>query len=814
MSVIVPGGGQSDLWHGLTCKGKYAGEIRIELTYYDTRPKDESVFEKRREAEKKDTDGSPSNPLSGPRQQKQVKRRPLPADPTGSSPARPKMHEQVHSSPMTSARPYDNFEGQHNGPPSYHIHQPSPHSSYSSRYPPNLPAQEMDPHDEKSPGEVEGSYGQDSHRSFHEDYSISRDQLNQDPTFERHSYGPDRFVRQPYVYDEPPARDSYQTPLREDRRYSAEPSFPPHSTTNASPHNYGSSPEYSHPGSALASTGQGERQYQSYNRYSTSPLKNDVFRDSPLRQSVSHNHEEQHGYMQPSVEDDEDTPPPPPAHRNGISSQPREERSYNERQPVPMPAPLNIAPDRKSPRPFGGSDRNMYIAQEQMTTESPTSDYSRSSFLSHSSQSHMARGMLRDFPDAFEVNDLGSNVPPSLTPGFDPAVAESEAERISYETQQNRRYSHIPSRPPVPQNRSDPGYSSIQAQSPYSVPSPTERQPNHGSALMIKPRAVSPDPRAIPPRKSLSPQPAPPPAAEERRLSGIPFSPDSYDTLNPNASAAAAVHQTPFYETPDQAKEAARQREVERLRAVGPIIGNDGREIDPSDHLPADTWAPEPERKAPKKPEVVLRFKNTGTRPQPSPISARPSPTTKNTPTSASRPQSIAAVPVYSHSQPATPPPLNMNHDSPFPILNSTTSTPPLPRQGRNRLQKPNPHQPQPQPYSSPAVPTINTTPTSHNDYQPLRENENYNPQPYHQRGYSYNSSPLSNYPSSPYGATTAPPIPAKIPIQAGNQNYPAYGDTSEMDALSREMSSIDIGSSGGRPGRRIQRGGLQYREV
>ncbi|KAK8210742.1 C2 domain-containing protein, partial [Phyllosticta capitalensis] len=36
--VIVPKGGQSDTWHSLQCKGKYAGEIRLELTYYDTRP--------------------------------------------------------------------------------------------------------------------------------------------------------------------------------------------------------------------------------------------------------------------------------------------------------------------------------------------------------------------------------------------------------------------------------------------------------------------------------------------------------------------------------------------------------------------------------------------------------------------------------------------------------------------------------------------------------------------------------------------------------------------------------------------------------
>jgi hypothetical protein len=39
--VVVPGGGKSYLWHSLSLKGKYAGEVRIQLTYYDTRPRTE-----------------------------------------------------------------------------------------------------------------------------------------------------------------------------------------------------------------------------------------------------------------------------------------------------------------------------------------------------------------------------------------------------------------------------------------------------------------------------------------------------------------------------------------------------------------------------------------------------------------------------------------------------------------------------------------------------------------------------------------------------------------------------------------------------
>lgn len=32
-NVVIPGGGQSDQWHPLQYKGKYAGEVRIEMTY-------------------------------------------------------------------------------------------------------------------------------------------------------------------------------------------------------------------------------------------------------------------------------------------------------------------------------------------------------------------------------------------------------------------------------------------------------------------------------------------------------------------------------------------------------------------------------------------------------------------------------------------------------------------------------------------------------------------------------------------------------------------------------------------------------------
>ncbi|POS83577.1 hypothetical protein EPUL_004911, partial [Erysiphe pulchra] len=75
--IIVPGGGQNDVWHNLNCKGKYAGEIRVEITYYDTRLKQEK-------AEKFQPDHETSvneahRALKPP--QNMIKRRPLPSDP-------------------------------------------------------------------------------------------------------------------------------------------------------------------------------------------------------------------------------------------------------------------------------------------------------------------------------------------------------------------------------------------------------------------------------------------------------------------------------------------------------------------------------------------------------------------------------------------------------------------------------------------------------------------------------------------------------------------------------------------------------------
>jgi hypothetical protein len=293
---------------------------------------------------------------------------------------------------------------------------------------------------------------------------------------------------------------------------------------------------------------------------------------------------------------------------------------------------------------------------------------------------------------------------------------------------------------------------------------------------MIKPRPISPDLRTTP-RKSISPQPQSPP--EERRLSGIPFSPDSYDALNPNLAAASSINEPGAqYQTPEQAKETFRQRQREAKRggADAPIYGADGRVIDPSDHLPSDTWAPEPERKSTKKeatrPASRSRPTPHGAQPMPSPGQQRG---LRDSPASA-RPVSTNAS-VYG-SDPQTPPSASRNR-----------------LQKKSRYSATSPTHPNSSPIDTPPLASYsgNGTPRSLiASEHPLREHENYGygTSPQHYRGYSQDSS--TDHP---------PPIPAKIALGATSGGY----REDDSLALAEELKRIDIGSGSGRLVKRRQ---------
>ncbi|CAD6567230.1 MAG: hypothetical protein ASARMPRED_000555 [Alectoria sarmentosa] len=104
--IVVPGGGANDLWHRLNCKGRYAGDLRIELTYYDTRAKEK--VERRQSTPIIGSMDKISSNIGGPRQPKPINRREInPSHSTQRPPPR------FHTPPFIESPPEneDDFEG-------------------------------------------------------------------------------------------------------------------------------------------------------------------------------------------------------------------------------------------------------------------------------------------------------------------------------------------------------------------------------------------------------------------------------------------------------------------------------------------------------------------------------------------------------------------------------------------------------------------------------------------------------------------------------------------------------------------------------
>mgnify|MGYP000990776979 CR=1 FL=1 len=394
-------------------------------------------------------------------------------------------------------------------------------------------------------------------------------------------------------------------------------------------------------------------------------------------------------------------------------------------------------------------------------------------------------------------------LPASLVPGLDPALSQEIAERIYEDRRQDRRYStqnssapprgrHMIEAPPTynPTSTTSHNYAHNYTQSSYSQPAydqpkssytqPTYDQPIHEQPTYERRpdvtysggpepqtsyssrRSVSPNPapqshnekssrRSVSPmpspnnqlvmRRSVSPNPNPSPqhqirrksvspAPPQDRSSAIPFGPDSYNAFNSSLPSS----QESLGTDPD-----------------AKIITHDGREIDPSDHLPMESWAPEPEAKKPS-PEP--------TRGRPSPAGAQPMPP------SGRRQLRIAA-------RPAQPSP----SATPSYGQRGEPNTPPT---SRNRLHKKSRNSAPPG--TSPLAPT----PDNYQDRQPTYRSREA------PRSGGYDYSGENHAPG--YGG--APPIPAKVPIMSG-----ANGGASM--ALMEEMSRIDIGA-----GRSRRRGG------
>jgi hypothetical protein len=478
------------------------------------------------------------------------------------------------------------------------------------------------------------------------------------------------------------------------------------------------------------------------------------------------------------ISEDEGPPPPPPAHRSNLQHSASPPDGRQDMQPVKMPQPLNLGSSNRRMSPFDRSplqsiERNYALDYQGSVQSLPPSSEKEQTYSPYSKPTYSpVAPQARN--NSYDWHNCGvENTPPSLRSGYGRVREETEDSWM-----QTERHGHRQSTAHTESLRNRDMSPLDHVSSPYQPPQvEDERQPFASEPLSIKPRAVSPDPRAILRRKAVSPQPAD--HQSEQRLGGVPFGPDSYEIFNPSSPLSSSVAGPESrYETPEQAKELARQHEVQKLRDQGPIIGNDGRVIDPTDHLPTDTWAPEPERKN-RKPEMVIRYKTKETIPR-TPRGYGSSP-------GAVRPHSIAD-PFYGSSPTAA--------DSPTSL--------PQQKNGRNRLQKqmpgrPLPVQPYQQTHSSPAVPTAHHNTPPRANYPTRPDLSEYplsgRPSQGHSRGGSL---------GGPYGG--APPIPAKLPISpmSSNDHYGAYG---AIDALSAELSTIDIGQSVGGRGGRTRRG-------
>ena len=485
--------------------------------------------------------------------------------------------------------------------------------------------------------------------------------------------------------------------------------------------------------------------------------------------------------MQPTVEDeDHDLPPPPPVHRKDANTLPQSQppsQDYRSSAPVP----LNMSRYRDDPNGYGSDPRQHHHESSDYTQFVPQE---RRYTHPHPASRPVSRDTMMPSP----LRNETAMIPASLVPGLDARQTQDlslyQAPPPSYESPSRTRQLSEPEyldtmhydvsfRPHLlTHHQSAPSAESPQY---YQYPPPEEPRaispatsPMHAHSLADD-RSARIHQRSMPTRKSVSPRPPPSTGStQERRLSGVPFDPDSFDVYNPNAKPSSVDPERPgsSMEMNDQ----------------GQIITFSGRAVDASDHLPVDSWAPEPERKPTEKVRPVRsRVALNGARDLEAAAQReeryrreraekeRIRQATDVTFGTASDPSSALVISRHSQNYNEYSHPVNAGAL----VLADRDAT--IPSGGRNRLQKRSNRPMSTSAYDSPPTHTPSSIPVPNTNV--LRERENVN---------GYGSGPV-------YGrhSVAAPPIPAKIPLE------------SEDMALSMELQSIDIGPGTG--GRRVR---------
>ena len=731
----------------------------MEMTYYDTRPRDDGTMDRRREAIQKSpskamsSDGKSTVAPGSKKHNKEVKRRPLPSmDANNELPARAGMADRAPPAkgpnPPSSLPSHDNTTPPA-GPQGMYDEAAYDASAGVHETYDDVPRQWEPPFDMPTPLQPADQRSQYFYPEQTAEMAIQSGY--NEPPLERlppvgmipnHSEPASSIVDMYPQFPQPLIRASTYPPVATTiNHHSPFPTDPIHQGIPAEPSYFSGIPEPEQPDSYF---------------YSPNYL---IHADRSRSNSVNHeedHHRWEYATMQPSVEDEEEEvlketlpPPPPPLHRSVARKAPPQ--TY-QAHPSEIHRPELV--------------RNNSTVT--LTSQRPTS------------QSGL------DAPPSY--TDAAKFVPSQPIAGYNIATSEVESDHGICESQvDSRRQSGLfeeevlappPLSLPLSGSGSVPVSTPLSAPAPIPAPTTTEPATTQASPDDLQTQAKNTEQSIpptgsesrVPPRKSVSPKP---PASGERDIGAVPFSPDSYNALNPNFTGAPSVVD---FATQDG---SSFTQQLRSLQEVAPIIGDDGREIDPSDHLPCDTWAPEPEKK-PRKPEVIVRFKH----PSQTNTSAH-QPRERNAPpsTTASASARNMMIPATGNGQRSRPPPTTHIHITNDPMSSRSrrdgygiyVPTRPL---GYNAPRGTTATDPR----VSPAASTVGSTYSS-SSRAPFVTSSLYEP------------------------VNPGPPIPTKVPIAAPiKQGHPVTAVNKSMDALSRELNSIDIGSVGCGNGRTVRR--------
>ncbi|PHH64129.1 hypothetical protein CDD81_5004 [Ophiocordyceps australis] len=652
-AIIVAGGGQNDMWQTLTCKGKYAGEIRLEITFYDTRPKPDKP-----PALHAHSTLSLSDKENGSVKQKTpMRRRPLPSDPiTGgalsSSPSAPL--SSSHSAPDLLLQT----------PPRSHpvvpIHSPLQAVEYNTPCP-HSSRQHGDHHSPPQPGQstarVDGPRPERSRESkdatprhFEEDGYSQKTPVSSceyADASRNHSQPPDSHVEMPVSEDPrqsvsmddmrpppPPVHRSRQeSPLHKTPQSS---SPMRHDVLKQEAHRH-SSPSY--PGRPM---------FRAYDSAPSAPIHS----SPPGHQVHEQAHPRYHSYdvsgsphhhrsMQATVED---APESPPTH---LGSSPRQGgtrmKSYDVMVAEENVHPKSIDADmplRQSPKHMDQPPRYRRISQREhydhlaARSQSFPLEANRAGYQSYVPPRERLELQYELVPSSqhYLPNHIMPEVPASLSPGMDPALSREIFEHIYdeelYERQHGASSMTIAKRgrrmieAPPSTGAYTLSNSPLQSHGGQRSSEVTYSGAPNDEMLRQASPIPSPSPQHAIRRKSLSPSPSPP---QNRKSLDIPFGPDSYDALNPTLGSSR---------DPSPVNK-------ERVLHDGKIITHDGKEIDPSDHLPMESWAPEPEARPSQ------TQSSAETRARPSPGGAQPMAARGRRPLRVARPLSTMTPQTY-----------------------------------------------------------------------------------------------------------------------------------------------------------------------